>query len=814
MVKNIFWLHYAVFGLPPSSKEKIPIHYKKNGIVVQNVSESFVCFYDDLITQEIFYKIEAPNLGSLPEQPACEGVESVHTRSTLIRAKYKQYLFDEITKLYGRSQGTRHLTRRSADLNQPFELSKTQATLATSERTTKANVVSTESPTTSKQPQQESTTVVATGQPAEFEDFGNEIDYMKDRFRMSSTKEKYDLNIEKGEKEFIMDLKPAPEYLCEENHLYFELRIRTLRPMHKLRILLDRRIEFPISPKIFRILKGPDSTRYWKESSKDVSIINSKCEVTKYDNMNSTLSIICPNNEERLPQEMKIGISFTNATDCSNTKIYQIHLELHKERTEIKERNRRQALVLGGLMASGLLGAFGTHFVDKAINSKKYNEIELMVENENLEIQDIRGMVQALNNESHLLQQEYISSLCTTNQEEYKLSLKLLAENVAQIYVDHVNMILFGASLPNSKVKQLASGICKNMNKGTNAAQDCLKFYEIPEFMPQITNYGTVSEEYFKKNVGETFVWIKASFRVPQLARHSASIHRITSIPIPVGSENEEYKYKRYEVPTEMAYVQKAARKISLQDCEQEIFDTIFCNLRNFNEISREDNLCLNSIFSDDPQCFETNVYSSSNCLFRKIDQTIYVSHQGPASSLNDPKTFSKNAIFLNNGKNQIKGTGIYSFNFSDPVSISCEKSEFHFEPNYDSKSTLIDYDYTNESVPEFLLQDFKLLNKQFLDLDLNKNKMSGFFKKYISAESNSTHHNFWTNRNTHLSFGITIILLFNTLISLYYFCDCTYYRLKYTCRKGKVYPGNGEKPISVKYSKKAKDQTVEITED
>ena len=811
MIKNIFLLIYPSLGLPTKQDIEKPVHYKKNGIIVQNISDGYVSFYDDLIDQEIFYRIEAPTLDNLPEEPICDDVASIHTNDTLVRAQYKQFLFDEIQRLYGKSQGTRHLTRRSADMIEPFEIITTQAELSSDDQTTKANVVLTNQTTTRLAVTQQKEN---TSQIAEAELFPNAIDYMKDRFRMSSTKKRYTIELQEGDKEYIMMFKPVPEYLCQNDHLYFELRIRTLKPIHKIRILLSERIDSTLSPRIV-VYSGPDQIAKWNENAKDVKFIHS-CEGEKFDNVNSTISIVCPNNDKQVPQEIKMGVNFGNVSDCTKMKIYQIRFELHDNPVESKERNRRQALMLGGLLASGLVGAFGTHFIENQVNSKKYDELEIMMENEDLKLKDVSGMVHALNKETSLLQKEYIESLCTTNLEERKLTLKVLAQNVANLFIDHVNLILFGSELPNSKVKQLASGICRNLNKGSNAADDCLKFYEVPEFKPQITNYGTVSEKHFKSNLGENYVWIKTKFQVPQLSRHEASLHRITSIPVPLGMENGEYKYKRYEVPSEMAYVSRAARKISLKGCKSKIFDTVFCSLQNFNEISNRENICLNSIFASDPQCYESTIYSASNCLFRKLDQTVYISHQGPSASLNNPKIFSKNSVFFNNGKNKIQGTGIYSYNFSNPVSISCQNTEFHFAPNYDYNHSLIDFDETDKPLPEFLLQDISLLNKQLVDLSQNKHKMSGFLNKYLSAEKNYTHQNFWTPKTTHLSIGLASLMLFNTIVCLYFCGDCIYWKFKYCCRRGKIFPGNGQQPIkapTVKYKNNMPDKVLELQE-
>ena len=635
MIKNIFLLIYPSLGLPTTQKIEKPVHYKRNGIIVQNISDGYVSFYDDLIDQEIFYRIEAPTLDNLPKEPICEGVASIHTNDTLIRAQYKRFLFNEIKRLYGKSQSTRHLTRRSADTIDPFEIKTTQAEPSSDDQTTVANVVLKNTTTTRLTvPQQ----MENTSEITEPELFPDAIDYMKDRFRMSKTKKRYNLELQEGDKEYIMMFKPIPEYLCQENHLYFELRIRTLKPIHKIRILLGERIENKLSPRTV-VYSGPDKIAKWDENSEDVKFIHS-CEVEKFDNVNSTFSIVCPNNDKKIPQEIKMGLSFGNVSDCTNTKIYQIRFELHEKQVESKERNRRQALVIGGLVASGLVGAFGTHFIENQVNSKKYDELEIMMENEDLKLKDVSGMVHALNKETSLLQKEYIETLCTTNLEDRQLSLKILAQNVANLFIDHVNLILFGSDLPNSKIKQLASGICRNLNKGSKAADDCLKFYEVPEFKPQITNYGTVTKEHYASNFGENYVWIKTKFQVPQLSRHEASLHRITSIPVPLGMKNGEYKYKRYEVPSEMAYVTRAARKISLKGCQPKIFDTVFCSLQNLNEISNQENICLNSIFASDPQCYESTIYSASNCLFRKLDQTVYISHQGPSASLNNPKVF------------------------------------------------------------------------------------------------------------------------------------------------------------------------------
>ena len=148
MIKNIFLLIYPSLGLPTTQKIEKPVHYKKNGIIVQNISDGYVSFYDDLIDQEIFYRIEAPTLDNLPKEPICEDVASIHTNDTLIRAQYKQFLFNEIKRLYGKSQGTRHLTRRSADMIDPFEIKTTQPEPSSDDQTTVANVVLTNTTTT------------------------------------------------------------------------------------------------------------------------------------------------------------------------------------------------------------------------------------------------------------------------------------------------------------------------------------------------------------------------------------------------------------------------------------------------------------------------------------------------------------------------------------------------------------------------------------------------------------------------------------------------------------------------------------------
>lgn len=98
--------------------------------------------------------------------------------------------------------------------------------------------------------------------------------------------------------------------------------------------------------------------------------------------------------------------------------------------------------------------------------------------------------------------------------------------------------------------------------------------------------------------------------------------------------------------------------------------------------------------------------------------------------------------------------------------------------------------------MPEFLLQDISLLNKQLVDLSQNKHKMSGFLNKYLAAESNYTHQNFWTPKTTHFSIGLATLMLFNTIVCIYFCGDCIYWKFKYSCRRGKIFPGDGQQPI------------------
>ena len=125
---KIILLFSATLGLPPGlnkttneNREPLMTHYKKNGIIVQNLTRSNITFYDDLLEQEIFYKLESPHLDSLPETPFCNGIAGIHRANTQEKQSYKEFIYEEISRIFGSHKSMRKLTRRSADLQLPFD---------------------------------------------------------------------------------------------------------------------------------------------------------------------------------------------------------------------------------------------------------------------------------------------------------------------------------------------------------------------------------------------------------------------------------------------------------------------------------------------------------------------------------------------------------------------------------------------------------------------------------------------------------------------------------------------------------------------
>ena len=790
---KIILLFRFTLGLPPGIKrEPLMTHYKKNGIIVQNITRGNITFFDDLLEQEIFYKLESPHLDSLPAAPICRGIAGLHEASDNEKQAYKEFIYEEISKIFGSHKSMRKLTRRSADLQLPFNpiMDQTTPVLTTtvnSNTTTPDEVIIVENFTTghfastavTTTPPFEKTTQLAFD-PSTFS-HEKKFKYLNEHFRISSTKNRYKLNMEWNKQAYVYTLKPEPVFQCEKNHLYIQLRVRSPNPFKNITIYMGKPAN--VSPKL-SFLTGPNEMDYWAASNKEVKILLSDCNTTEYQNMinDTIINFSCNKTDETAPQELKLSMSFNNEQDCLETSFKQIEVSLWELGNDVEAPSRKRRQIMLGALGSMLVGAIGTHYVERKLQNKEIHENQILLQEEQEEILKLSGMLNIVNNETHQLQKQYLQELCSVNLEERQLNLKMVAENLANIFVDRVNIILFGLNLPNSKLKTLASNICKKENEANNA-KECWKFFENKKYTPEITNFGIASREHFEET-GNSFIWITAKFQIPKLSRHEGSIHKLVSIPIPIGQQDDKFLYKTYEVPKAMAYLDAPERKFNTKDCEPEIYDTTFCKLTSYNEISNSDNLCINSLFNDDPQCFEQTVISSSNCLFRKIEHALYISHQGSAASINNPKKFQKNQIYYNKGKNLITKSGIFYFNFSDPVSISCQDNEFHFKPHSKENFSVIDYDALgNDSIPNFLSSDIPLMNRQLSDLGKNSNKMTKLFNRFAQIEKNTTHHMFFTDNFSIYTVVSSIVIFLNLMVSIHYMWNSCLHKIR-SCKR------------------------------
>ena len=407
----------------------------------------------------------------------------------------------------------------------------------------------------------------------------------------------------------------------------------------------------------------------------------------------SLIEFQCKNNTGYQNYWVDIGISFKNGNQCQEFRVYELTLFPFEK----PSRKRRQA-VLAGVAALGI-GTLGFEVSKLFHSGEDLSEVKKTINLEEVELKESRKEILTNAKEIHILSSEskhlfdsVTEQLCKLTVSESKLYLDELIHIVLDKFIQNLSFLLVFAEtkMKNNVFEDLAKKLCKSMNQNWQtegkAKNRCEKFYDINGSFYNLDYISAGNLDHDDKTM-RAYVELGIHIGIPIFSSlESSKVHRIVSIPKPMKSKTDpgqlqsSYHFIRNQVDFEFfAFIEIFNRNLVLSNKCQQKNGIFVCPTSIVNNLYNYQNMCLNSLLSHNQNCKREIIQSSDNCIMNSFGQIMAISHHGRISVQPIRETL-QNVIIREETLDSFNKTGITVL--SDDTSglqISCKKSVFHW---------------------------------------------------------------------------------------------------------------------------------------